>query len=62
MMFVPCKGITGTFHKVLTFYIKFPQAVDYNMYMNIATSIVSVCMCADESLMSGKILFCIFQT
>ena len=60
-MFVPGAGIAGTLHKILMLHIIFAQAVDNYMYMDIAASVMSVQMGADESLMSGKILFAVFK-
>ena len=58
-MFVPSTGITVTLHKVLTLHIIFAQAVDNNMYMDIAVSVMPVRVGADKSLMSGEILFAV---
>ena len=62
MMFVPSTGITVTFHKVLTLHIIFAQAVDNDMYMDIAASVMPVRVGADKSLMSGEILFAVFKS
>ena len=47
MMFIASTGIAWPFHEILTFHIMFPQAIDNDMHMNVATLIVSVCMSAD---------------
>ena len=59
MMFVPSTGITVTLHKVLTLHIIFAQAVDDNMYMDVAASVMPVRVGADKGLMSGKILLAV---
>ena len=35
------------FHIGFLGYVIFPKAVDYNMYMDIAAFVMTVCMCAD---------------
>ena len=57
MVLIPGAGITVTLHKVLTLHIIFAQAVDNDMHMDVAASVMSVRVGADKSLMSGKILF-----
>ena len=62
MMFASGTVFASLRHKRLFFYIVFPKAINYNMHMNVAAFIVTVCMGTDKGLMSGKILFCIFQS
>ena len=45
----------------LRLYIGFAQAVDYDVGMDVACSIIAICMGADQSLMPRKISFCVFQ-
>ena len=45
----------------LRLYIGFAQAVDYDVGMDVACSIIAICMGADQSLMPWKISFCVFQ-
>ena len=59
MMLIAGFCITVKFHIWLWFDIIFPNAVDYDMHMDIATSIMTVSMCADKSLMSRKVFSCI---
>ena len=47
--------------KWLRVNIKFAQAVDYDVGMDVACSIIAICMGADQSLMPRKISFCVFQ-
>ena len=54
MVLIPCTGITITLHKLLTLHIIFAQAVDNDMYMDIAAPVMPVRVGADKSLMSGK--------
>lgn len=42
MMFVPGTGITRPLHEWLPFHIKFPKAVDDDMYMDVAAFVISV--------------------
>ena len=43
----------------LRLYIGFAQAVDYDVGMDVACSIIAICMGADQSLMPRKISFCV---
>ena len=45
----------------LRLYIGFAQAVDYDVGMDVACSIIAICMGADQSLMPRIISFCVFQ-
>ena len=45
----------------LRLYIEFAQAVDYDVGMDVACSVIAICMGADQSLMPRKISFCVFQ-
>ena len=45
----------------LRLYIGFAQAVDYDVGMDVACSVIAICMGADQSLMPRKISFCVFQ-
>ena len=62
MVLVPCLAINGPFHKRPRRDIQFPQTVDHNMYMNVAAVIMTVHMRTDQSLMTRKVGFCIFQS
>lgn len=62
MVLVPCLAVDGSLHEGLLGHIQFSQAVDYDMYMNVAAAIVTVHMRTDQSLMPRKIRFCIFQS
>ena len=62
MVFVTGAGIAWTLHEVLPFHIIFSETVDDDMYVDIAASIMTVHVSADQSLMSGKILSGIFQS
>ena len=62
MVLVPCLAVNGSLHERLLGHIQFSQAVDYDMYMNVAAAIVTVHMRTDQSLMPRKIRFCIFQS
>lgn len=39
--------------------IKFAKAVDYDVGMDVACSVIAICMGADQSLMPRKISFCV---
>ena len=41
-------------------YIEFAQAVDYDVGMDVACSVIAICMGADQSLMPRKISFCVW--
>jgi hypothetical protein len=43
----------------LRLYIEFAQAVDYDVGMDVACSVIAICMGADQSLMPRKISFCV---
>ena len=45
----------------LRLYIEFAKAVDYDVGMDVACSVIAICMGADQSLMPRKISFCVFQ-
>ena len=62
MMFISGTAVTCPFHKRLWFYIQLAETVNYNMYMNVTASVVSVRKGTDKSLMSGKVLRCIFHS
>ena len=40
--------------------IKFAKAVDYDVGMDVACSVIAICMGADQSLMPRKISFCVY--
>ena len=61
MVLVPCLAVDGSLHEGLLGHIQFSQAVDYDMYMNIAAAIMTVHVRTDQSLMPRKICFCVFQ-
>ena len=46
----------------LRLYIEFAQAVDYDVGMDVACSVIAICMGADQSLMPRKISFCVWRT
>ena len=62
MVLVPCLAVDGSLHEGLLGHIQFSQAVDYDMYMNVAAAIVTVHVRTDQCLMPRKICFCIFQS
>ena len=61
MVLVPCLAVDGPLHEGLLGHIQFSQAVDYDMYMNVAAAIVTVHVRTDQCLMPRKICFCVFQ-
>lgn len=61
MVLVPCLAVNGSLHEGLLGHIQFSQAVDYDMYMNVAAAIVTVHVRTDQCLMPRKICFCVFQ-
>ena len=61
MVLVPCLAVDGSLHEGLLGHIQFSQAVDYDMYMNVAAAIVTVHVRTDQCLMPRKICFCVFQ-
>ena len=46
MVFISGFLFTVKFHIGFLGYVIFPKAVDHNMYMDIATFVVTICMCA----------------
>ena len=62
MVLVTGTAVTGSLHEWLLFNIQFAERVNNNMDVDISASIVTVRMRTDESLMTGKILFCIFHS
>ena len=62
MVLVPCLAVDGSLHEGLLGHIQFSQAVDYDMYMNVAAAIVTVHVRTDQCLMPRKICFCVFQS
>lgn len=62
MVLVPCLAADGSLHEGLLGHIQFSQAVDYDMYMNVAAAIVTVHVRTDQCLMSRKVGFCVFQS
>ena len=62
MVLVPCLAVNGSLHEGLLGHIQFSQAVDYDMYMNVAAAIVTVHVRTDQCLMPRKICFCVFQS
>ena len=62
MVLVPCLAVDGSLHEGLLGHIQFSQAVDYDMYMNVAATIVTVHVRTDQCLMPRKICFCVFQS
>ena len=60
VVLVPGTGIAIPLHKILVFHIVFPQAVDYDMHMDVASPIMPVHVRAGESLMAGEIFVGIF--
>ena len=61
VMLIAGAAVTGALHELLRFHVKLAQAVDDNMYMNVPTSMTSIRMSTDQSLVAGKILFCVFH-
>ena len=61
MVLVPCLAVDWSLHERLLGHIQFSQAVDYDMYMNVAAAIVTVHVRTDQCLMPRKICFCVFQ-
>jgi len=61
MVLVPCLAVNGSLHEGFLRHIQFSQTVDYDMYMNIATAVVTIHVCTDQCLMPRKICFCVFQ-
>ena len=61
MVLVPCLAVNGSLHEGLLGHIQFSQAVDYDMYMNIAAAIMTVNEPTDQSLIHRKICLCVFQ-
>ena len=59
MVLVPCLAVDGPLHEGLLGHIQFSQAVDYDMYMNVAAAIVTVHVRTDQCLMPRKICFCV---
>ncbi len=49
--------IVGLRHVSLSFYCVFTNAIDHNVRMDIAVSIVTIGMCHDKSLVSWKYFF-----
>ena len=62
MVLVPCLAVDGSLHEGLLGHIQFSQAVDYDMDMNVAAAIMTVHVRTDQSLMTWKVGFCIFQS
>lgn len=62
MMFASGTEFASLSHKSLLLYIVLAEAIDYDMHMDIAAFIIPVHMGIDESLMSGKIFLCVFQS
>ena len=62
MVLVPCLAVDGSLHEGLPGHIQFSQAVDYDMYMNVAAAVVTVHVGADQRLMPRKVGFYIFHT
>ena len=62
MVLVPCLAVDGSLHEGLLGHIRFSQAVDYDMYMNVSAAIVTVHVRTDQCLMPRKICFCVFQS
>ena len=62
MVLVPCLAVNGSLHEGLLGHIQFSQAVDYDMYMNVAAAIMTVHVRTDQCLMPRKICFCVFQS
>ena len=60
-MFIASFGIPIKFHIGLRLSVIFADTVDYDMYINIATAIMTVSVSTDKCLVSGKILFGIFH-
>ena len=61
MVFVSGAGIAWPLHKIPVLHIKFSDAVDYNMRVDVPAAVMPVRVGADKRLVSGKIFFCIFQ-
>ena len=62
MMFIAGAAVAGSLHEILRFHVQFPQAVDYDMDMDIAAAVMTVHVRAYQSLMSGKEALGKFQT
>lgn len=61
-MLVSSLAVDWPFGVGLRLYIGFAQAVDYDVGMDVACSIIAICMGADQSLMPRKISFCVFKS
>ena len=61
MMLITGAAVAWPLHKILRFNIQFSDAVDYDMDVNIAGTVVSIHVSADQSLMPRKETFCKFQ-
>ena len=62
VMLVSSLAVDWPFGVGLRLYIEFAQAVDYDVGMDVACSVIAICMGADQSLMPRKISFCVCRT
>ena len=61
VMFISSLAVDRTFGEWLRVNIKFAQAVDYNMGVNVACAVFTIGVSTDQSLMPRKIGLCIFH-
>ena len=61
VVFVASPAVDRTFGEWLRVNIKFAQAVDYNMGVNVACAVFTIGVSTDQSLMPRKIGLCIFH-
>ena len=54
VVFVPCPAVDLPLHKGLSWHIQFPDAVHYDMYMDIAAFVMPVVVRAHQHLMSRE--------
>lgn len=62
VMLVSSAGIAFPFHEVLPFYIFFADAVENDVDVDVAGMVVAVFVGADQSLVSGEVLFRVIHT
>ncbi len=61
VVFEPGAGIAWPFHECFPLHIKFTDAVDDNMRVDISAFVMPIRVGADKRLVSGKIFCCILQ-
>ena len=59
VMLVSSLAVDWPFGVGLRLYIEFAKAVDYDVSMDVACAVITICMGADQSLMPRKISLCI---